>query len=79
MSKNEKMLESFTKYCKENPEMRFFQALRNWTQESVDADCGFILIGGHEFYHFLWAENLEAAVAQTKDTYHYEDDRIRKE
>lgn len=35
MDKNSKRLESFTKYCKEHPEMRFFQALRNWL--NVDA------------------------------------------
>lgn len=29
-SKNQKLLESFSTYCKENPEMRFWQALRNW-------------------------------------------------
>ena len=29
-SRNKKSLESFAKYCKENPEQRFFQALRNW-------------------------------------------------
>ena len=32
MSKNQKQLESFTKYCEDNPEHRFFQALRNWNQ-----------------------------------------------
>ena len=30
MSKNEKLLKSFTKYCEENPQQRFWQALRNW-------------------------------------------------
>lgn len=29
-SRNKKSLESFTKYCEENSEQRFFQALRNW-------------------------------------------------
>lgn len=32
MNKNNKQLESFTKYCIENPEQRFFQALRNWAK-----------------------------------------------
>lgn len=31
MNKNEKLLESFTAYCKANPELRFWQALRNWS------------------------------------------------
>ena len=30
MSKNEKTLESFATYCKANPELRFWQALRAW-------------------------------------------------
>lgn len=29
-NKNRKLLESFTAYCKENPDQRFWQALRNW-------------------------------------------------
>lgn len=30
MSRNQKLLESFTVYCKQNPDQRFWQALRNW-------------------------------------------------
>lgn len=30
MNKNEKLLKSFTEYCNKNPELRFWQALRNW-------------------------------------------------
>lgn len=33
MNKNQKQLESFTTYCKEYPEQRFWQALRNWTRK----------------------------------------------
>lgn len=29
-SKNAKTLAEFTDFCKEHPEMRFWQALRNW-------------------------------------------------
>jgi len=28
--KSQKLLESFTAYCKMYPELRFWQALRNW-------------------------------------------------
>lgn len=28
--KSKELLENFTAYCAENPEQRFFQALRNW-------------------------------------------------
>jgi hypothetical protein len=31
MSKNSRLLASFSIYCREHPEMRFFQALRNWS------------------------------------------------
>lgn len=31
MTRNEKQLKSFTMYCKQNPEERFWQALRNWS------------------------------------------------
>jgi hypothetical protein len=30
ISKNAERLKSFTKYCKDHPDERFFQALRNW-------------------------------------------------
>ena len=30
-SKNAKLIESFTDYCVEHPEFRFWQALRNWS------------------------------------------------
>ena len=30
-SKNEKTLASFVAYCKANPGLRFWQALRNWS------------------------------------------------
>ena len=43
MNKNQKMLDSFTKYCKTNPSERFFQALRNWARENVDNKAHFIL------------------------------------
>jgi hypothetical protein len=31
MSKNKEVLEDFVKYCNDNPELRFWQALRNWS------------------------------------------------
>jgi len=30
-TRNSKVLKSFAKYCKEHPEERFWQALRNWS------------------------------------------------
>lgn len=34
MNKNIEKLESFTAYCKEFPEERFWQALRNWSKNA---------------------------------------------
>lgn len=31
MNKNAETLADFTQYCQENPELRFWQALRNWS------------------------------------------------
>lgn len=31
VSKNSELLGSFVRYCLENPEMRFWQALNNWS------------------------------------------------
>jgi len=31
-TRNSEVLASFVKYCKENPEHRFWQALRNWSK-----------------------------------------------
>lgn len=30
MTRNSELLKSFTKYCQDNPDLRFWQALRNW-------------------------------------------------
>ena len=31
LNRNKKVLNDFIKYCKANPELRFWQALRNWS------------------------------------------------
>jgi len=33
-TRNSEVLTSFTEYCKKNPEERFWQALRNWSNFS---------------------------------------------
>ncbi len=55
-SKNEKQLNDFIDYCKVNPEMRFFQALRNWIQETVDKKWNWLLVssGSEEEDTFFW-------------------------
>lgn len=44
MSKNKVHLTEFTQFCKENPEMRFWQALRYWWKSKHDPKCNFIVI-----------------------------------
>jgi len=39
-NRNEKTLASFVEYCRANPSLRFWQALRNW------AGVNFIFAGG---------------------------------
>lgn len=46
MNKNKEKLDSFTEYCKANPEERFWQAIRNWHRDNFDADANFILTAG---------------------------------
>ena len=32
INKNKTLLKSFTAYCNKNPDQRFWQALRNWSE-----------------------------------------------
>jgi len=34
-TRNSEVLKDFVKYCKDNPEQRFWQALRNWSGHHV--------------------------------------------
>jgi hypothetical protein len=38
LTRNSELLESFTKYCEAYPDLRFWQALRNW------CGWGFVLV-----------------------------------
>jgi len=58
--KSEKLLESFTAYCKAYPEERFWQALRNW------ACVGFIWVSG------IQVGEMEKPTEQMKDTFYWE-------
>lgn len=55
-SKNQIKLESFTKYCEQHPEERFFQALRNWVQKTVDSRWNWIYVedGEEKEDTFYW-------------------------
>jgi len=43
--KSKKTLDSFVAYCKENPEQRFWQALRNWSGYGFIFGCNAIRHG----------------------------------
>lgn len=57
-NKNIKTLNKFIRYCKENPEERFWQALRNWS--------GYLKIYGEY-------ENKEVDDVVVEDTFYLED------
>jgi hypothetical protein len=65
MTRNSELLESFTKFCQDNPDMRFWQALRNW--------CGWSFV-------FLSNADTDAFVPRVDsfklvDTYYWEENR----
>lgn len=68
MFKSEEQLQSFTQYCVDNPEQRFFQALRNWVRENLDADCNSILIAPSGFITM----DPEVALRVLRDTFYIE-------
>ena len=57
--KSQKQLESFTAYCKMYPELRFWQALRNWSQYS------FIYGSNHPTTSFVCHESCERKLEDT--------------
>lgn len=52
---NKELLESFTQYCDENPEQRFWQALRNW------AGVSFLCVKDNDTFQdtFYWQKKNE--------------------
>ena len=60
--KNKILLDSFTKYCIENPEFRFWQALCGWSKMYIyKSDCSPIL---------LWKLTKEKILKNLKDTFY---------
>lgn len=57
MSKNQKQLDSFVKYCKENPSLRFWQALSSWSGFGIYASNVEPISAPKEFLDtFYWEE-----------------------
>ena len=42
-NKNKQRLNRFVKFCEEHPELRFWQALLEWTKQEYKIDIDFIL------------------------------------
>lgn len=57
-NRNNKLLESFTKYCKENPQERFWQALRNWAKDTFNPKLNYILTAERNTQNMVGYENL---------------------
>lgn len=62
-NRNEKLLKDFSEYCEQNPEQRFWQALRNWS------GGGFILKSDEPTFNFPgdWK-----GIDLPKDTFYWE-------
>lgn len=67
-SKNREMLDSFCKYCENHPTERFWQALRNWAQSSVNSDINFILVADSG----IDAESGEIGYTNVSDTFYWD-------
>lgn len=66
-SKNYKVLASFVRFCEQNPELRFWQALRNWSGYHFIIACGLNEKGN-------LPSSLGTAVnsGEAQDTYYWE-------
>lgn len=66
-TRNSEALESFTDYCRRNPEERFWQALRNWSKLSFifssDDPNGF---GCQDTFHLEWLEGIPVVSPEPK-------------
>jgi CRISPR/Cas system CMR-associated protein Cmr5 small subunit len=53
-SKNKKVLDSFVKYCKKYPTLRFWQALRSWSGSAFIYVCNDVSGEGETTDTFHW-------------------------
>jgi len=77
MQKNKKLLDSFTKYCKKNPGLRFWQALVNWSGYNLFASK---ITGKHkeEFSDiFYWKETPKNSPTNQKRAIYHPKTKIR--
>lgn len=54
VSKNVKLLMSFVKYCNDHPDLRFWQALRNWSGWAFIYACNEPSGEGESYDTFFW-------------------------
>lgn len=65
-SRNALVLASFEAYCLEHPEYRFWQALRNWSQQN------YILVCPNHPEDWNYENNLTSLQRDLKDTFYWE-------
>lgn len=67
-TRNSEVLASFVAYCKANPELRFWQALLNWS------NLGFIIHSNVTAYEIndVLRQSGVAAKIEVEDTYYWE-------
>jgi len=54
VSKNVKLLMSFVNYCNNNPDLRFYQALRNWSDWAFIYACNEPIENSNIYDTFFW-------------------------
>lgn len=64
--KSAKLLREFVKYCKEHPEERFWQALRNW------AGVNFLWVSKFRYDDYRYCESLKSFTNEIEDTFYWE-------
>lgn len=72
MNKNQKLLNSFVKYCKEHPEERFWQALSNWSKFGYIFGLDVKNIPNDKKLRFMAEGSLELEEMGLKDTFYFE-------
>ena len=72
MNKNKDLLKSFSEYCKERPELRFWQALVNWSGWDIYAEEE-TARGNRKYYDvFYWEETNLKGEAKNKSKYPFQ-------
>jgi len=78
-NKNKKLLRSFTEYCEKHPEMRFWQALRNWSGYPFVLVAEDMILGANELKVNGESILKYPQFVGIRDTFHWETRGGKKE